>query len=344
MLRSLPKRVTLSACHSPAGTGPSPLKRRFTMYSLGEGLPKVPILRRTIWSIAATATIYFGCATYNVYREARIVKKSGRYKADAINSYDDLYYVIKQGVGLHHSSSHSKTAAKWFPTGQLSTILSGHTDAEKLIICASALNVGLVGAGSLAHHSFDSYFYNIPAWSPNYTLLTSAFGHGGLLHAAINTFVLLQFAPEISRSHIFEGNGSHFAAFYLSAGILSSLGNNYATILPTRRYKIHRTAPTLGTSGVIMALIGAWATLAPDERIGLFLIPVSFSARDFVTYTAYIEMFGLFFGIPFIVVAHGVHLSGLAVGSAYAYFDGREHLWHPTCQFAFLLMKRLNVI
>ncbi|KAI2463632.1 hypothetical protein F4781DRAFT_426201 [Annulohypoxylon bovei var. microspora] len=343
MLRFQLKRISLSAHRSPARAGPS--KRGFGSFISGIDLPKVPVLRPTLWAIAATATIYVGCATYNVYREVRIVKQRGDYKEDAINSYDDLDDVRKRGNSSHRIPSRPQTAAaKWLPTGQLSTILRGYTDAEKLTLCAAALNVSLVGANSLTLGSVERFFCHVPALSPNYTLLTSAFGHAGLFHVAVNTVVLLQFAPEVARSRIFRGNGSHFAAFYLSAGILSSLGNHLGTILPTRTYRINRFAPASGASGVIMALIGAWATMNPDEQIGILFIPGAFSARDMMTATVLFETFGLFIGIPYISVAHAAHLSGLAIGSAYAYFNGQKNLWHPTCQSAFLWMKRLKMI
>ncbi|KAI1446280.1 hypothetical protein F5Y02DRAFT_85158 [Annulohypoxylon stygium] len=343
MLRSMLKRVSLPARRSPAGTGLP--KRRFASYMSGIELPKVPLLRPTIWAITTTAGIYIGCATYNVYRDAQIVKRRGDWKEDELNTYADLEYVKERGSYTHHRPSHSHSAAqKWFPTSQLSAILQGHTDAEILTLCASALNVGLVGASLLATDAIQPFFYHVPAYGPNYTLLTSAFGHSGIFHAAVNTFALLQFAPEVARSHLFEGNGSHFAAFYLSAGIFSALGHHFATILPTRKYRILRLGPTSGASGVITALVGAWATMNPDERIGILFIPGSFHVKDMMTFMVIFETFGLFIGIPGVHIAHATHLSGLAIGWAYAYFDGHKKIWYPTCESAFLWMKRLSII
>ncbi|KAI1093139.1 hypothetical protein F5B19DRAFT_164251 [Rostrohypoxylon terebratum] len=266
MLRSIMlKRVSLPARRSPVGAGLP--KRRFTSRMSQMGLPKVPLLRPTLWAIATTTGIYIGCATYNVYREAQIVKRRGDWQEDVINTYADLEYVRKRGSHTHRRPSHPHSAAqRWLPTRQLSAIFQGHTDAEILTLCISALNVGLVGASLLAPDSIAPFFHHIPAYSPNYTLLTSIFSHSSLFAVTLNTLVLLQLAPEVARSHLFGGNGSHFAAFYLSAGIFSSLGQHVATTLPTRNYSAMRFVAAQGTGGVIAALIGASAIMCPDAR------------------------------------------------------------------------------
>ncbi|KAI0885709.1 uncharacterized protein GGS22DRAFT_132931 [Annulohypoxylon maeteangense] len=342
MLRFSLRRVSLSASRSSISSiRTGPLRRTFGSYS--PELPKVPILRPTIWALAATATIYIGCATHNVYREARIVKRRGDYKEDVIKSYDDLEYVKKRGDGFRRNLPLPRKE-RWFPTGHLSAIQSGYTGAEIMTIYFSALNVSLFGAKFLAPSSVMPYLSHVPAFSPNYTLLTSIFGHSGLLHVSLNTFVLLQFAPRVTKSHLFQGNGNHFTAFYLSAGILSSLGHQVGTILPTRTYRFNRFAPAAESSGVIMAVIGAWATMNLNEKVGIMFLPGSYAVQDLVTFMVALDTFGLFFGLPFLSTAHAAHLSGLAFGWAYAHFDGEKKLWRPTCRSAFLLMKQLKMI
>ncbi|KAI1207149.1 uncharacterized protein F4807DRAFT_189069 [Annulohypoxylon truncatum] len=330
---------------TPLGAGP--LNRRFgSSYIPGAELPKVPVLRPTIWAIAATATIYIGCATYSVYREVRVVKQRGDYEEYVINSYDDLEYVRRRGDSSHRIPSRRQTtAAKWYPTEQLWTIFKGRTDADIMLLCAAALNLSLFGISPLAPGSVAPYLKHIPVSSPNKTLLTSAFGHSGAIHTTLSTVVLLQLASKTTRSRVFEGNGSHFAAFYLSTGIFTSLGHQLATLLPTRKYRFFRLTPARGASGVICAFLGAWATMNPNMRLSFLFLPgYSFHVQDFLAFMVILETYGLFIGLPYKSMPHAAHLSGLAIGSAYTYFDGKKNVWHPTCQSAFLLMKRLKMI
>ncbi|KAI0838695.1 rhomboid family-domain-containing protein [Hypoxylon sp. FL0890] len=345
MLRAQLKRISLVPIpRSLTRAGSS--RRRFLSHFSGEQFefPPVPVLRPTLWAIAATATIVIGCAAYDVRRDVQAVKRRGLFKEGGISSYEDLEYATRHRSNAHNTSSRSSSTSKWFPSTQISTVLAGYTDAEKFALGAAAFNMGLVGASSLAPGTFIQYFGHTPALSPNYTLLTSAFGHSGLLHAGINSFVLLQFGPQLSRSHIFEGNGSHFAAFYLSAGILSSLGDHLATILPTRKYKFNRFIPALGASGVINALFGAWGTLDPDARVGMFPFPGSFAIRDMMAFLIVLEMYGLIVGFPLLSAAHAAHLSGLGIGVSYVYFDGANRIWRPTRRSVFNWMKRLKMV
>ncbi|KAI1098618.1 hypothetical protein F4804DRAFT_324296, partial [Jackrogersella minutella] len=341
MLRSQLIRVSLPAHRSLTGAGR--LKRGFGSSDLARMLPPVPILRPTLWAIAATATIYVGCATYEVYRETRIAKQNGQWK-ESVNSYDDLVKVRGYwGLLIGRPTPRPSSVSKWFPTEQVSSMMKGHSSAENLTICISAFNVGLVGAGYLAPNSIAPYFHHVPALGLNYTLLTSAFGHHGIFHVMVNTFMLLQFTPEVAKSRVFRGNGSHFAAFYLSAGILSSLGNHIGTVLPTRKYRFNRLAPAAGASGVCMALLGAWATINPDQKVGILFVPGSYAARDMVGFIALVDLVGFFIGIPYLHFAHAAHLAGLAFGHAYVRYDARNKIWIPTCRSVFTCMKRLKM-
>lgn len=307
-------------------------------------MPPVPVLRPTLWALAATATILIGCATYDVRRDIQAAKRRGLFRNETINSYDDLEEASRHRGRVRNAGVHSSPSSKWFPSGQIETVLADYTDAEKLTLGAVALNIGLVGASSLAPGAFMQHFSHIPLFSPNYTLLTASFGHSGLFHAAINAFALLQFAPKVAQSSIFQGNGSHFAAFYLSTGIFSWLGHHLATTLPSRTYRFSRFGPGLGASGVVMAMVGAWGTLYPDGEIGIMFLPGSYSARDMLAAMVVFETFGLFIGIPYVRFAHGAHLAGLAAGTAYVYFDGKKHIWNPTRRSVFYLMKRLKMV
>ncbi|KAI1418601.1 hypothetical protein F5Y13DRAFT_149516 [Hypoxylon sp. FL1857] len=342
MLRAQLKRISLVSTHrSPTGAGPS--RRKFG-FSASKGWVAVPVLRPTLWSLAATAAIFIGCATYDVHRDIQHAKGRGLYKKGSINSYEDLEEAARYRGNVRHATSHSSPSSIWYPSAQIKTVLAGYSDAEKLTLGAAALNLSIFGASSLAPEVFAQYFAHIPVISPNYTLLTSAFGHVGLLHIAINTFGLLEFAPDVARTSVFEGNGSHFAAFYLSAGILSSLADHLATTLPSRTYRFTRYVPSMGASGIVTAMFGAWGTVYSDETMDFVLIPGEYPVRSVIAALVLFETYGLFIGIPYVNFAHGAHLAGLGIGVAYVHFDGKKHLWRPTRRAVFHCMKRLNMV
>ncbi|KAI0386701.1 hypothetical protein F5Y04DRAFT_242163 [Hypomontagnella monticulosa] len=341
MLRAHLKRISLPTPRNLTRTGPS--KRRYGSFIPGTPLPAVPVLRPTLWAFAATATIYIGCAAYDVRKDVQNAKKKGYFKDGTVGSYEDLEEARRRGH-TRYSPARAPPRSQWHPPGQIGQMMAGYSDAERLILGAAALNIGLLGASYLAPTAFTQHFFHIPVLSPNYTLLTSAFGHGGLLHVGMNTLALLSFGPVVARSPTFEGNGSHFAAFYLSTAIFASLGDQFATILPTRKYRLNRFSASMGASGVIMAMMGASFTTYPDARIGIIFLPGSYPMQNVAAAVILFEMYGLFVGFPRWNLGHGAHLAGLAVGSAYVYFDGQKRLWRPARRFTFQCMKRLKAL
>ncbi|KAI1662720.1 hypothetical protein F4813DRAFT_384301 [Daldinia decipiens] len=343
MLRTQLRRIALPTPNRLSGAG---LSKRTLVYIPGEGLPPVPILRPTLWAFAATATIFLGCAAYDVRRDVQNAKRKGLFRDGSVASYEDLEDAKHRGHVVHSlfRNPPPPPPPKWHLPGRIGEMLAGHTDAEKLILGFSALNISLLGASSLVPGAFIQYLAHTPCFSPNYTHLTSMFGHTGPLHAGINTLALLQMGPEVARTSVFEGNGSHFAAFYLSTGIFSSLGSHLGTVLPTRIYKFNRLVPGLGASGVLYGMLGAWATQYPDARLGIMFIPGSYTVENFMTALVLFEVYGLFIGFPYIHLAHAAHLSGLAVGAAYVYFDGKNRLWRPTRKLAFGGMKLVKMV
>ncbi|KAI1476302.1 rhomboid-domain-containing protein [Daldinia eschscholtzii] len=349
MLRAQLRRITLPRPSCIFGAGP-PKRRYVSKLDIPlKLLPPVPVLRPTLWALTATATIFLGCATYDVYQDVKAAKRKGFFRNGSVPSYEDLENAKTYNNPLRSpfrssSSSSSHPLSRWFPIGQLSEILSGFNGAQKVMLGFSALNIGLVGANYVAPAAFLQHFGHVPCLNRNYTLLTSMFGHSGTWHVAMNTFVLVQFATDVAESRVFKGNGSHFAAFYLSAGILSSLGSQFATMLPTRTYKYNRFVPNLGASGVISALLASWVTLDPNGKISFLFLPGSFPADSFLMAIVIIETLGLFFGTPLFNFGHGAHLSGYAIGAAYVHYDGRKRLWLPARKVAFRTMKTLKMV
>ena len=95
------------------------------------------------------------------------------------------------------------------------------------------------------------------------TLLTSMFMHGGLMHIGGNMLFLWIFGDNV------EDNFGHlrFLIFYLVCGLVAS----FAQIAISPDSKI----PTLGASGAIAGVLGAYIVLFPHNRVRS-LLPLGF--------------------------------------------------------------------
>ncbi len=103
---------------------------------------------------------------------------------------------------------------------------------------------GLVPARLWAHPS--------TAWP---TLLTSMFLHGGWFHVLSNVWVLYIFGDNVEDR---MGSG-RYLVFYLLSGLAAGLVQ--ATVLPTS------TVPTVGASGAIAGVLGAYMLFYPSGRV-----------------------------------------------------------------------------
>ena len=96
-----------------------------------------------------------------------------------------------------------------------------------------------------------------PIWL---TLFTSIFMHGGWLHLAGNMLFLWIFGDNVEHR---IGHGL-FLVFYLVAGIIAS----FAQILVDTDSVI----PTLGASGAISGVLGAYLVMFPTNRVLVLII------------------------------------------------------------------------
>ena len=96
-----------------------------------------------------------------------------------------------------------------------------------------------------------------PIWA---TLLTSMFMHGGWLHIGGNLLFLWIFGDNVEHriGHI------PYLAFYLVAGVIAS----FAQILVDPGSII----PTLGASGAISGVLGAYLVMCPTNRITILML------------------------------------------------------------------------
>ena len=116
---------------------------------------------------------------------------------------------------------------------------------------------------SLPHDVLNEFirFYGVvPAAFAPATLITSMFLHGSWSHVLGNMWYLWIFGDNVEDR---VGHG-RFIIFYLLCGIVAALGQ--VAVAP------HSTLPTIGASGAIAGVMGAYFVLYPRSRV-LTLIP-----------------------------------------------------------------------
>ncbi|HEY2843115.1 MAG TPA: rhomboid family intramembrane serine protease [Bryobacteraceae bacterium] len=132
-------------------------------------------------------------------------------------------------------------------------------------------------------------------------LITAAFLHGGLLHIAMNSWVLFDLGPQVNESF---GTPRFLSIYFVSSitGYLASLYFSPASV-------------SIGASAGLCGLIGAMIALGTRDR-------TSFGAalrRQYVQWMIYLLIFGLVIS----GVDNAAHLGGLAGGFAVAYVAGK---------------------
>lgn len=100
----------------------------------------------------------------------------------------------------------------------------------------------------------------IEAGQDYYTLLTSAFLHGGWMHLGGNMLYMWIFADNIEAS---IGN-FRFAIFY----VLGALAANFCHIY----FNAGSTIPAVGASGALSAVMGAYIVMFPKSNIRGYLV------------------------------------------------------------------------
>jgi membrane associated rhomboid family serine protease len=114
---------------------------------------------------------------------------------------------------------------------------------------------------------------SLAEWS---TLISSQFLHGGFLHVAGNMLYLWIFGNNLEE----EMGGPRFLVFYLACGVLAGLAQWF--------FSAYSETPSLGASGAIAGVMGAYILKFPQVRIltliplGIFLAPFRIPAIFFL--------------------------------------------------------------
>jgi membrane associated rhomboid family serine protease len=197
----------------------------------------------------------------------------------------------------------------------------GHPDAEIAIPVegprGSPGNVFGTGAMVLAEK---------PPFAPIFTLLTCVFLHGGWGHFLGNMWFLHIFGDNV------EDRLGHlgYLIFYLLAGVAASLGHYLAAV--------NSGIPTIGASGAIAGVMGAYMVLYPRSMV-MSLIPLGFLTQVVAIPAP------VFLGIWFVIqllsgtagssegVAWWAHIGGFVFGAAIAFLLKLTGLTNPQMEY-----------
>lgn len=140
-------------------------------------------------------------------------------------------------------------------------------------------------------------------------LVTYMFLHGGFGHIFFNMFALWMFGLELERTW----GTREFYKFYFLTGIAAGLS--------TALFNWGSVIPTIGASGAIYGILGAYALFFPDRYVYLyFLFPIKM--KYLAVILGLLEFFSAYSQDG---IAHVAHLGGLVVG--YFYLRYRYRHW-----------------
>ncbi|MCG8354276.1 MAG: rhomboid family intramembrane serine protease [Kiloniellales bacterium] len=178
------------------------------------------------------------------------------------------------------------------------TSLGGEAE-EKLVYGLGMIPVTLFGEARLS-----AEFFLLPPWL---TLGSSIFLHAGLMHLLGNMLYLWVFGDNVEDA---MGHG-RFVVFYLTCGLLAGLAQAVADPASS--------IPTIGASGAVSGVLGAYLILHPKARV---LIPIYFLPIYLPAYLLLIVWIGFQMLSAWVGGAAGggvawwAHIGGFAAGAA----------------------------
>jgi membrane associated rhomboid family serine protease len=199
-------------------------------------------------------------------------------------------------------------------------------DASRRTVSFPIVTAGLICANAfvfvlelLGGDDFIITFSMVPADVVSghhlYTLITSMFMHAGWEHIIGNMVFLWAFGPEVEDAM----GGARYLMFYLLGGLASSVAE--IAIDPIS------TVPSLGASGAIAAVMGAFLITYPRDQIKSILVIGWFArvtlvpALVFIGLWFFVQLFsevGTVAGVQSDGVAYMAHIGGIVFGAATA--------------------------
>ncbi len=142
------------------------------------------------------------------------------------------------------------------------------------------------------------YPYNTEFFKP-YQLVTHMFAHANFFHILFNMYALWMFGTVLER----VWGPKRFLIFYLVCGLAAGIAQMLLS-----------DGPSIGASGAVMGLLGAFGYLFPNTQFYIIPIPVPIKAKYLVMIVAAIDIFGGFHPGGSDNIAHFAHLGGLVMG------------------------------
>ena len=148
----------------------------------------------------------------------------------------------------------------------------------------------------------------IPVWL---TLFTSMFMHGGFAHLGGNMLYLFIFGDNLEDR---LGHVRYFF-FYLLCGVIASLTHVLSVFILGENPLI----PSLGASGAISAVMGAYLLLFPTNRVTVFFIIILIKVPAYIVLGAWILLqiangTGFLGGSEASGIAYAAHIGGFIAG------------------------------
>lgn len=152
----------------------------------------------------------------------------------------------------------------------------------------------------------NRYFITVTAMPHSFSMLGSAFSHQTPFHLGMNMLVLYSIGTSLCEQ---IGSGA-FVGLYLSGAVVSSLGSLVFNVT-TKRF----ATSSLGASGAIACIIGAYTYLNPDRELFIIFLPfLAMKAKYMVSCAAAFEVLGMARGWR--SLDHAAHFSGMVWGVA----------------------------
>lgn len=228
-----------------------------------------------------------------------IPSKGTPYVVYAIIAINSIIFAYEAGLGLITNPQSRKVIELFYNYGMVPAFYSGDELAISLFGQSMTLGEKLL------------------------PLFSSMFLHGGIMHFLGNMWVLWIFGDNV------EDWFGHFwfILFYLAGGLVAGLAHMV--------FNLDSTIPTVGASGAIAAVMGAYFILFPKARV-VTAIPIIFFLY-FMELPAYVFL-GFWFLIQFMSgtvggassVAWWAHIGGFVFGAALIYLKTRGMTFRPS--------------
>ncbi|MDX2046600.1 MAG: rhomboid family intramembrane serine protease [Chitinophagaceae bacterium] len=192
----------------------------------------------------------------------------------------------------------------------------GFTYAFSTVPAEIITGTDIITQGQIVQDPNTGQTFELPGLQPTplpvyFTLITSMFMHGGWAHILGNMLYLWIFGDNIENrlGHI------RYLVFYIVCGILASLSHVFST------YMLHQNSlvPSLGASGAISGVLGAYILLFPNRRVHAYLlwflisIPAILALGLWILFQV-ISGLGMLGGGDSGGVAYAAHIGGFLAG------------------------------